>query len=58
MVSLRLGTGTRTASFRARVCWVRPEPLGVKVGLRFLAGGDQVALAGILGEVKGLEALT
>jgi len=57
-LEVRLGSGVRAATFRARVCWVRPEPLGVKVGLRFLAGGDQPALGAILGEVKDLEART
>ncbi|MFO0584873.1 MAG: PilZ domain-containing protein [Anaeromyxobacter sp.] len=59
-MNVRLGGGPTAPSFRARVCWVRGEPQGTKVGMRFLAGGDQQALLRLLGEVseRDLEAVS
>ncbi|MFT3913773.1 MAG: PilZ domain-containing protein [Anaeromyxobacteraceae bacterium] len=59
-LNVRLGGGPTAPSFRARVCWVRGEPQGTKVGLRFLAGGDPQALLRLLGEVseRDLEAVS
>ncbi|MFO0584872.1 MAG: PilZ domain-containing protein [Anaeromyxobacter sp.] len=41
------------AQFRARVCWARQDGKAFKVGLRFLAGGDQLGLARLLEDAKG-----
>lgn len=41
------------AQFRARVCWARQDGKAFKVGLRFLAGGDQSGLSRLLDEAKG-----
>lgn len=59
-MNVRLGAGPTAPSFRARVCWVRGEPQGTRVGMRFLAGGDQQALLRLLGEVseRDLEAVS
>lgn len=48
---LRLGGGSKSAAFRAAVCWVSDEQGGLRVGVRFL-DGDTSGLATLLDEVR------
>ncbi|MFT3913775.1 MAG: hypothetical protein QM704_06605 [Anaeromyxobacteraceae bacterium] len=41
------------ALLRARVCWARQDGKAFRVGLRFLAGGDQLGLGRLLEDAKG-----
>jgi len=50
-VLIRLGSGTRTAAFRALIAWVRTDAKGLRVGLRFLAG-EETKLTAMLGEAQ------
>jgi len=55
-LQIRLGSGTRSASFQARVCWTRQEQNGLRVGVRFLVGEDSSLAALIDQEGRGAAA--
>jgi hypothetical protein len=44
---VRLGSGNGSATFLARVCWVRDDPRGTRAGVRFVSG-DVAALTSLL----------
>ncbi len=54
-LELRLGAGSRAAQLRGRICWVRPEQTGFRVGVKFLAG-DLTGLKALVAEHASTEA--
>jgi len=50
-VHLRLGSGPRSASFRAMVRWARQDDKGLRVGVRFLSG-EGPSLTQLLAEAQ------